>query len=231
MKKFLLISLSFLLCVCAICFCACNTTDSKENITDITFANATFDYDGTAKSIFINGELPKGATVHYENNSQINAGIYTVKATVSGKSYNTLTLTASLIINKIEITGVTVQENQTIAHTGENLLPEISGNLPNGVVAKYFINDSEIFGVKARGEYEIKIVLSGNNYIEKSFFCSFKVKINLKNLAQTVIDTLGSTPEPWAFLPESFSSENKQISNIPTYENFTQTSSLPTNGI
>ena len=110
-------------------------------------------------------------------------------------------------------------------------MPEISGNLPNGVVAKYFINDSEIFGVKAIGEYEIKIVLSGNNYIEKSFFCSFKVKINLKNLAQTVIDTLGSTPEPWAFLPESFSSENKQISNIPTYENFTQTSSLPTNGI
>jgi len=231
MKKYLLFVLSFLLCFCTLCFCACSTPEEKQTITGITFASAIFDYDGTLKSITIDGDLPSSVTVSYENNSQINAGVYNAKATVSGKGYHTLTLTATLTINKIDITGVSVEENQEAKHSGENLLPKITGTLPNGVTAKYFLNDNEISGVKAVGNYDIKIVLSGNNYNEKIFNCAFKVKLNLTNLAQTVIETFGSTPDPWSFLPESFSSENKQLSNAPTYETFTQTSSLPTNGI
>ena len=231
MKRYILFVLSFLLCFCALCFCACSTPEEKETITGITFTSSTFDYDGTVKSITIDGDLPTGATVSYENNSQINAGVYNAKATVSGKGYHTLTLTATLTINKIDISGVSVEENQEVKHSGEKLLPKITGILPSGVTAKYFLNDNEINGVKAVGNYDIKIVLSSNNYNEKIFNCSFKVKLNLTNLAQTVVETFGSAPDPWTFLPESFSSENKQLSTAPTYENFTQTSSLPTNGI
>ncbi len=52
----------------------------KAGIQGISFAGATYTYDGTAKSLAITGELPDGVSVSYENNDQTNAETYTVKA-------------------------------------------------------------------------------------------------------------------------------------------------------
>ena len=55
----------------------------NAEIRGVTFTGATFTYDGEAgHSLAVTG-FPEGATVKYENNGQINAGTYTVTATVS----------------------------------------------------------------------------------------------------------------------------------------------------
>ena len=69
-----------------------------------TFDNAvlddvTFVYDGTTKSLSVNG-IPEGTLVTYDNNGQIELGEYTVTATLSKKYYQTKTLTAKLYIRQ-----------------------------------------------------------------------------------------------------------------------------------
>ena len=71
----------------------------------------------TEHSLFVTG-LPEGATVKYENNGQINAGKYTVTATVSQDNYNDKVLTADLVINKAEAV-ITADAVQTFTYDGD----------------------------------------------------------------------------------------------------------------
>jgi gliding motility-associated-like protein len=73
-------------------------------ITGISLEEGSFTYDGTAKSLAIKGTPPQGTTVSYSNNSQINAGLYTVTAVISGGNYKPLTLKAEMTINKAKQT-------------------------------------------------------------------------------------------------------------------------------
>ena len=65
----------------------------------MTFADNSFTYDGTVKALAVSG-MATDATVLYANNSQTNAGTYTVTATVSRPNYTAAVLSAELIINK-----------------------------------------------------------------------------------------------------------------------------------
>jgi len=84
----------------------------KANLSGITFRDSTFTYDGTAKSLAVSG-LPAGASVDYAGNGKINAGIYTVNATVSRPNYRDSVLTASLIVQKAaaQITAARTQKH------------------------------------------------------------------------------------------------------------------------
>ena len=55
----------------------------RYTLMDITFDNATFDYDGEAKSIFVVG-APSDLTVNYSGNGVSAPGTYTVTATFNG---------------------------------------------------------------------------------------------------------------------------------------------------
>src|SRR5690606_35868212 len=60
-----------------------------------------FTYDGTTKSIEINGTLPEGVTGHYTGNDKNNTGTYTVTAEImETANYNGLRLQAELTIQK-----------------------------------------------------------------------------------------------------------------------------------
>jgi hypothetical protein len=98
--------------------------DNAE-IEGVTFEGDTFIYDGTTKSIAVTG-LPKGATVTYENNEQINAGTYKVTATVSQENYNDKILTADLVINKAEAI-VIADATQTFTYDG--IVKDVSATL------------------------------------------------------------------------------------------------------
>ena len=69
----------------------------------ITMTDAEFVYDGTAKSLAIEGELPEGADVNYEGNEQTAVGTYTVKSTVSCDEYNDLVIEKTLKITAAEL--------------------------------------------------------------------------------------------------------------------------------
>ena len=75
---------------------------TKAEFTGIVFGNGTFVYDGTGKSIYVDGE-PSGAKVAYEGNGAVKAGVYSIKAVVSHKNYETKPYFANLTINKAVI--------------------------------------------------------------------------------------------------------------------------------
>lgn len=75
-------------------------SSTKKDFTNITFADKTFLYDGTEKSIVISGNLPQGAKVTYTNNKATLAGTYNATAKITCDGYNDLTLTATLKITK-----------------------------------------------------------------------------------------------------------------------------------
>ncbi len=133
-----------------------------KDITGITLPSASFTYDGTAKSLAIEGELPEGVTVEYAGNGKINCGTYTVSAVLSGEGYKTLVLEADLIINKATITGITFNNaNYTYQENVYHKI-EISGTLPEGVSVVYNYSTNE--GETMAGTYEITATISGDNY-------------------------------------------------------------------
>ena len=128
----------------------------------VTFEDATYTYDGTSKSIKVNG-VPDGATVKYNvSNSYTNAGVYPIEATISKEGYKTLVLTATLTINKAtyDMSGVEF-DDKTVVYNGEEQRIEISGSLPQGVTVSYENNDNTNVGT-----YEVIAKFTGdsNNY-------------------------------------------------------------------
>ena len=105
MKKLGCIALSVLLFFSAGLFVSCGTsTDdgTDEEFTNITLEDKTFTYDGEPHSLAIQGTLPDGTEVTYQNNGKTDAGEYTVTATLSKAGYKTLGLSAVLTIEKAQ---------------------------------------------------------------------------------------------------------------------------------
>ena len=157
----------------AISFTACKN-DNKDDptptpdpvvdkdIVGVTFTDATFTYDGTEKKVEVTGTLPEGVTAAYTNNTATNAGEYTAEVTLSGEGYKTLTLTARLVINKADITGVSASD-LTATYDGTEKEILLEGTLPAGVTV-------DVQGNKATdaGNYTATFTLTGDNYNTKT---------------------------------------------------------------
>ena len=81
----------------------------KQEFTGITLNDASFTYDGEPHSLSISGTLPSGAEVSYQGNAQVNAGEYTVTATLTHEKYNTKELSATLTIVKADFSGIALR--------------------------------------------------------------------------------------------------------------------------
>ncbi len=114
---------------------------SLNTIQGVTFEDVETTYDGTEKTIAVSN-LPDGASVVYDKaNTYINAGDYTITATVSQENYEDLQLTATLTINKAtyDMSGV-VFADKTVTYNGESHSITAT-NLPDGVTAQYTGNN------------------------------------------------------------------------------------------
>ena len=242
-RKFLGVLITILL-VCCTCLtligCGDNSssvpdgtpqTPQLKEITGISFSSKEYVFDANEKVLLVEGSIPNGVSVSYKDNKGTNAGTYNATATLSGEGYKTLTLSATLIINKADITNLSVEETQTVIEDGKTHLPKIVGNLPSGVNIKYYVDENESTGVSSLGTHVFRIVISGQNYNTLTFDCSLKIKLNLSKLASNVFAAFGKTPDPWSFLPECFSPENKSLNQTPDYTNFYSVSNIPKNGI
>lgn len=75
----------------------------RTEIGNITLPSKTFIYDGTAKSLTIQGNLEPNASVTYVNNAQTEVGTYLVKASIDyGPNFEIKVLEAELKIVKAE---------------------------------------------------------------------------------------------------------------------------------
>ena len=133
----------------------------------ITFEDAMFTYDGSEKSVFVNGVLPEGLSVEYTGNGMINAGTYSVTATFTGDyaNYNEVApITVRLVIEKADydLSGITFADT-TFAYDGTEKSVLVQGTLPAGLKVEYSGN-----GMVTVGTYSVTATFIGDydNYNE-----------------------------------------------------------------
>uniref|UniRef100_UPI0021C920CA T9SS type B sorting domain-containing protein n=1 Tax=Parapedobacter soli TaxID=416955 RepID=UPI0021C920CA len=127
-------------------------------ISGVTLPNGSFVYDGTAKSLVIEGTLPQGTAVSYTDNSRTDVGTQTVTATVEGTGYTPLVLTADLAITPATITGITLSDG-TFVYDGTAKSLAITGTLPDGTTVTYTGNNRTDAGTQ-----EVTATITGSNY-------------------------------------------------------------------
>lgn len=198
-----------------------------REFTGITFDNISYSYDGNPKTIEINGSLPAGSTVSYTNNLGVDAGEYNATATISAVGYKTIILQATLIIEKIDIVGVSFSDT---TFTYNEMLREliVEGNIPVGVTVQYINNKGTEVGT-----YQATAVLSGKNYNMLELTATLKINPDFTGMAFDVLSKLFVLPEMWEFLPESFAIENRLYNGaeqIDFNSNFVSVNSIPQMG-
>ena len=154
----------------------------------LSFESKTFTYDGTEKKIEVVG-APSDATIIYDKtNKYINAGKYTVTATIKKANFEEATLTATLTINKAtyDMSSV-VFTDTTVTYNGDTHSIEAQ-NVPNGLEVSYVGNrkiNADVYTVTAKftdktGNYEnpadmaatltiSKATLTGITFVDKTF--------------------------------------------------------------
>lgn len=175
------------LALCFVCFVAAACQPQEKEITGVVFSDLTVEYDGTEKTITATN-IPQGVTVSYSNNSATQVGVYTATAVLSGEGYKTLTLTATLTITEPSVpivTGVTVQQNGSVAYDGEKHSVQISG-VPQGATVKTTYNGTEADGVTDAGVYQVKVTVSLEGYTD--FVAETTFTVNKAEMANVVID-------------------------------------------
>ena len=108
---------------------------AEYDMSGVIFADATFEYDGTAHYIVIAGSLPEGITVAYSNNPQIDAGVYTVTAYFYGDEnhYEVDPVTATLTITQRDIAKATLTVTGEYVYNGgaqQATFTITDGNIP-----------------------------------------------------------------------------------------------------
>ena len=146
-------------------------TINKAPIQGLTFEGATATYDKQEHKVELVGKLPEGATVTYSckedatvQNSAIDAGVYTITATVNHKNYQ-YTGEAKLTINKAPISGLKF-EDKTYQFDNTMHSVELIGVLPEGATVTYTCkeNSSIANSAKETGTYTITATLNHKNY-------------------------------------------------------------------
>ncbi|WP_164108661.1 MULTISPECIES: MBG domain-containing protein [Sphingobacterium] len=115
-----------------ISYTGANLMITKATLSGLSFVNKDVVYDGAVKSIQLNGTLPTGVTVVYQNNDKINAGSYDVKAIIAetanyfGTSFN-----ATLLIRKAKQT-ISFMAPEVLARDAGKISLDVqsSSNLP-----------------------------------------------------------------------------------------------------
>ncbi|MCM1289927.1 MAG: MBG domain-containing protein [Corallococcus sp.] len=160
-----------LLCLCA-CFVACA---GQDEITGVTLADKTVDYDGAKHSLAVVGELPKGAQVNYVyclqgsesaigSDGVTDVGTYDVKAIVTCDGYKPLQLSATLVIKGKKFDSNVSMPNSSVNYTGNKHCLTVTGTLPEGTEVVYSYNGVITDGVTDVGEYTVKATVSKAGY-------------------------------------------------------------------
>ena len=118
----------------AVTYVGANFTIKKGTITGVTLADGTFSYDGNPQSLTV-ANLPAGATVSYSGNGQINAGSFSVRATISKPNYDDLELVAVISVNNATLSGITLADATYIYNGTPKTL--VAAHVPAGATVSY----------------------------------------------------------------------------------------------
>ena len=144
-------------------------TIKKAEIEGVTFDDALFVFDGGTKNIKVSGDVPNGVEIEYTIDGQpwngaVNIGTYRVTATLSGGNFTELILSATMIIERADVAGVTFP-NRVFAYDGSTRNMFVSGALPAGTSVTYTNSEGDPFsGASLPGVYSVTATITGANY-------------------------------------------------------------------
>ncbi len=213
-----------------------NSSAQPVEITGVEFMSVEYVYNGTERELVATG-IPEGVQATYTNNKGTNVGSYSASVLLSGEGYISKTLTATLTITPKDITGVTLEQDGEIKEDGQKHFPVLSGSLPTGATKTWKFNGTvRNDGVSAVGEYAVELLISAPNHNPLTLTATFTVKRDYAGMANAVMQAFKAQPDPWGYLPESLSIENKAMTaeNIPAekaYEGFVNVENIPTDYI
>lgn len=139
----------------------------------ITFTSQTFTYDGNPHSIEVVG-LPSFASVSYKNNNKTSIGTYKVEAIITAPNYNTLTLSANLVIKGKNFEGITFID-QEFPYDGNYHSIYVEG-APSFASVKYENNNKN-----ARGTYRVKATITATGYETLVLYANMVISKKLPN--------------------------------------------------
>lgn len=125
----------------------------------------TATYTGSAITMEVEGYIPADVTVRYPNgNSFVNAGTYNVTAICYGDNYETLELSATLIIVKTsyDTSGITFADATYTYDKGYKSI-SVKGDLPTGVSVSYKINGNSGNSAVNAGTYSVVASFTSTN--------------------------------------------------------------------
>ncbi|MBE5732579.1 MAG: DUF5050 domain-containing protein [Clostridiales bacterium] len=151
-----------------------------KNFDEATLSNSTVDYNGKTHSIKVSG-APLGTNIVYTYNNEkcdgvSDAGTYTVVATLTKDGYNTKTLTATLVINKLNFENVTLTGYE-VEYDGNKHSVLVNGKLPDNANVKYTYNGEELDSVTEAGSYTVTAVITAPNYNSKTLTATLKISV------------------------------------------------------
>ena len=191
-------------------------------LSGIMFESKSFVYDGTAKSIYISGNLPDDITVEYEGNEQTNAGAYEVKAKFTAPSYykSLPDLTATLTINKAtyDMNSITFAD-VTLEYDGQEHSLFITGKLPEGVKVDYDGNGQTEIGTHTITAHFTGDTVNHNPIPDKTATLTITIpsKFGIESAVGFEIDNTNDTPLLYSEVP--YSTVNIDLANKITITN------------
>ncbi|MDE7162480.1 MAG: DUF5050 domain-containing protein [Clostridia bacterium] len=156
-------------------------TPALKKFTGLTLADGSAVYDGLTHPLAVAGTLPDGAGVTYStNNNSVDAGTYTVTATLKGDGYENLVLTATLTISKADFAGLKF-EGATFSYDGAPHSIELVGLVPENSTVTYSCKEDTTLNNSATetGEYTITVTVANKNY--NTFTEQAKLKITAED--------------------------------------------------
>ncbi len=135
-------------------------TIEKNTISGVEFEDASYDYNGQSHMLSASG-IPSGAQVVYDTEGYIDAGTYSIEATISQYGYNDLILTSTMTINQAEVTITADDLTSAYGEPLDSLTYTLEGTI-------YGTDDLNVVLEKESGlnsgEYEITVTASNANY-------------------------------------------------------------------
>jgi len=163
------------------------TINAKE-FEGLTLTSKTVKYTGANQTIEVAGDIPTDASVEYTYKDSSNntvtecvlPGTYSVIAKITGPSFKSLELNASLVIEKVQATDVVI-DKQTALYTGNAIAYDLTALKETyNVELDGYYEDSNLetvvdsSNVKS-GLYYVKLRISNDIYEETVKVCEFEI--------------------------------------------------------
>ena len=132
------------------------------DMSGISFADATYTYNGTERTLVITGTLPSGVTVSYTTNTLTNAGSIEVTASFAGDTanYNAISdMEATLKIDPKNISGAEITLDTSLTYDGTAQEQTIASVTVDGLFVTYNVSGNVETNA---GDYTLTVTGTGN---------------------------------------------------------------------